>query len=104
MLRLTSATLAPASASARATPPVIPVPPPVTSATCPVRMPGEKSELMMVGLLPAFEEKCTLIAVVAFNRREFPAVLAHSVKAGKLSRRAVLRLIFPTFYFDCFRV
>ena len=33
MLRLTSATLAPASARARATPPVMPVPPPVTNAT-----------------------------------------------------------------------
>src|SRR6266542_814256 len=41
-LRLTSATFAPASANARATPPVIPVPPPVTNATRPLRIPSAK--------------------------------------------------------------
>src|SRR5215510_3195483 len=41
MLRLTRATFAPASARARATPPVMPVPPPVTNATRPLRIPSE---------------------------------------------------------------
>src|SRR5690348_12078260 len=41
-LRLTSATRAPASANARATPPVIPVPPPVTNATRPRKTPSAK--------------------------------------------------------------
>src|ERR1043166_2341073 len=42
MLRLTRETLAPASARARATPPVMPVPPPVTKATRSFNIPSAK--------------------------------------------------------------
>ena len=47
MLRLTSTTFAPASAKARATPPVMPVPPPVTKATRSLRIPSVKIELFI---------------------------------------------------------
>src|SRR5262245_32560637 len=52
MLRLTSATFAPASASARATPPVIPVPPPVTNATRSFKTPATKICSLMRQQLP----------------------------------------------------
>src|SRR5215203_3384863 len=43
-----SATAAPASANARATPPVMPVPPPVTNATRPFRTPSVKIVWLIV--------------------------------------------------------
>ena len=45
IFRLTSATRAPLSASARATPPVIPVPPPVTNATRPASNPSTNTSV-----------------------------------------------------------
>src|SRR5262252_2176189 len=50
-LRLTSVTFAPASARARATPPVIPVPPPVMKATRSLRIPSAKTDIIVVQTL-----------------------------------------------------